>query len=189
MLEDLTDTSLDSTSDWVRELIGKMNNEEDTEKLLKKRFQCVKYAPRQHLKSLRSMIDVESIWMPLKGPVRDWPLAVCDPKSVDPVRDIEPADLVYPRYIIETCQLYWSPKHKWCYLSDQQPYEALVFIQSESSPDSLLGDSTYILEIWKTLAYLLSAVPHSSFPMLESDTKSEPRESIEVRAILFYVDH
>ena len=135
------------------------------------------------------MIDAESIWMPLKGPVRDWPLAVCDPKSVDIARDIEPADLVYPRYIIETCQLYWSSTHRWLYLSDQQPYEALVFVQSESSADSMLGDSTYTLELWKPLAYFLLAVPHSSFPMSQSDTKSEPRESIEVRAILFFVDH
>lgn len=90
------------------------------------------------------MIDGNSIWMPLKGPVRDWPLALCHPKSIDRVKDIEPADLVYPRYNIEICQLYWSPNHKWCYLSDQQSYEALVFTQSESSPDSASGNSMCI---------------------------------------------
>ena len=39
---------------------------------------------------------VLSVWKPLKGPVQDWPLAMCDPRSIKPETDLEPCDLVYP---------------------------------------------------------------------------------------------
>ena len=72
-----------------------------------------------------------SVWKPLRGPVRDWPLALCDASTVDS-DDIEPGDLVYGDYVVENCQLYRSVGQKWYYLRDQGPEEAWVFVQSDS---------------------------------------------------------
>ena len=72
-----------------------------------------------------------SVWKPLRGPVRDWPLALCDVSTVDP-DDIQPGDLVYGDYVVENCQLHQSGGQKWYYLRDQGPEEAWVFVQSDS---------------------------------------------------------
>ena len=67
----------------------------------------------------------------MKGPVRDWPLALCDASTVDP-KDVQPGDLVYGNYVVENCQVHESPSQKWYYLRDQGPEEAWVFVQSDS---------------------------------------------------------
>jgi hypothetical protein len=73
-----------------------------------------------------------SVWKPLRGPVRDWPLALCDMRTVDPEADFEPADLVYAQYVVENRQVYHAERQRWYYLSNQQPDEAWVFVQSDS---------------------------------------------------------
>jgi hypothetical protein len=41
-----------------------------------------------------------SVWRPCFGPLEDWPLAVCDARSLDS-SDLVPSDLVSPHYIGE----------------------------------------------------------------------------------------
>jgi len=41
---------------------------------------------------------------------------------------------------VENRQLYFNPEHKWFYLSNQQPSEAWVFIQSDTHGDSMAGE-------------------------------------------------
>lgn len=113
------------------------------------------------------MLTNLSVWKPLRGPVRDWPLAFCDPTTVT-ISDLHPGDLVYDDYVVENMQLHYASNQKWYYLSDQGPEEAWVFVQSDS-------DKT------KTKA----GVPHSSFPLPASTTPPEPRESIEVRCLVY----
>jgi hypothetical protein len=68
----------------------------------------------------------------LKGPVKDWPLALCDPRSIDVKNDLEPCDLVYPDYVVENRQLYWAENQEWWWCSDQTEDEAWIFLQSDT---------------------------------------------------------
>jgi hypothetical protein len=68
----------------------------------------------------------------LKGPVKDWPLALCSPATIDEKSDLEPCDLVYPDYVVENQQLYWSEGLEWWWCSDQREDEAWIFLQSDT---------------------------------------------------------
>ncbi|KAK4171111.1 hypothetical protein QBC36DRAFT_225362 [Triangularia setosa] len=45
-------------------------------------------------------------WKPLRGPTRDWPLALCDNRSVDPEMDLKICDLVAPDGTSETASVH-----------------------------------------------------------------------------------
>lgn len=85
-----------------------------------------------------------SLWKPLRGPVKDWPLALCDPRSINVGTDLEPCDLVYPDYVVENRQLYWEENQKWWWYSDQAEDEAWIFLQSDTSNDTKPGKSISI---------------------------------------------
>lgn len=140
---------IDTTPEWSTVMAERLNPTRGPD-LLKSRYQCV------------------NIWRPLKGPLRDWPLALCDISTVD-LDDIHPGDLVHPNFVIENCQVNYNPKQKWHYISGQLPSEAWVFLQSDSKD-----------------AWIKSGVPHSAFPHPDSQPDDPPRESIEVRAFAWY---
>jgi hypothetical protein len=50
---------------------------------------------------LRGRVQIINVWRPIKGPLLDAPLAVCDARSVDP-HDLVPSDLIYPNRVGET---------------------------------------------------------------------------------------
>jgi hypothetical protein len=112
-----------------------------------------------------------NVWKPLRGPIRDWPLALCDPRSVD-TSELQARDTVRRDSYIETYQMHWNQNQKWYYVRDQMPNEAWVFLQGEVSETggSMLG------------------VPHTSFPNSLASADDLPRESIEVRAFVYYED-
>ena len=76
-------------------------------------------------------LTVSSVWKPLRGPIHDWPLAVCDAESVDK-RDLSPADVVSLEQAIENMVVHYNPKQQWYYLSNQLPNELLIFRQADS---------------------------------------------------------
>lgn len=114
-----------------------------------------------------NIFTMASVWKPLRGPVRDWPLAICDPSTVA-LRDLHPGDLVYDDYVVENQQLHYADDQKWYYLSDQAPDEAWVFVQSDTGTTKAKA-----------------GVPHSSFPMLSGDEEQLPRESVEIRCLVY----
>ena len=80
-----------------------------------------------------------SVWRPLSGPVRQWPLALCDAASVDAARDLERHHIVGPRRVKTQFLVHASPEQRWYYLRDQMPNEALLFRQADSAGS--LGES------------------------------------------------
>jgi hypothetical protein len=72
--------------------------------------------------------------------VKDWPLALCSAKTVNPIEDLEPCDLVYPDYVVENMQIYHTDQQKWFYVSDQMPNEAWVFLQADTKPGAVPGE-------------------------------------------------
>jgi hypothetical protein len=85
---------------------------------------------------------------------------------VDPANDFQARDIVYPEDDVESFQVYYSAAHKFYYVSDQQTSEAWVMIQSDSRGP--IG------------------TPHTAFPNPWAADDTLGRESIEVRAMVFY---
>jgi hypothetical protein len=107
------------------------------------------------------------IWRPIRGPVRDWPLAVCDYRTCSP-DDIVDVDQVYPDHVGEGSNLLFNPNHRWYFVSNQMPNEALMMKMLDSDPNA----SDYCA--------------HAAFPYEVKDT--EMRESVEVRVVCFKPD-
>jgi hypothetical protein len=76
------------------------------------------------------------VWKPLKGPLKDWPLTVCDATTVNSEKDLVASDQVFPRHVVENIQVHFNPEQKWYYLRDQWPDELWVFKQGGSRSDS-----------------------------------------------------
>ncbi len=72
-----------------------------------------------------------SVWRPLNKAVEDCPIALCDPRSVDP-RDLLAADRVTPDFAVELYYLKHNPNQKWYWLANQAPDELTVFVNYDS---------------------------------------------------------
>lgn len=94
-------------------------------------------------------------------------MAYLDPKSVDRERDLLAVDEVFPTVANEVYQVYYNPEHKWYYVPDQLASELVIF----NAYDSETGQ--------------VNAVPHCSFDLGELGS-GIPRQSLEVRAFVFY---
>ncbi|KAF9740277.1 hypothetical protein PMIN06_010400 [Paraphaeosphaeria minitans] len=115
----------------------------------------------------KSRYQVVNIWKPLTGPCRDFPMAYLDPRSVDRETDLYVVDEVFPTVANEVFQVHYSPSHKWYWVPDQLDSEIAIFQAYDSEKGQEL------------------AVPHCSFD-LGARGSGVPRQSIEVRAFVFY---
>nr|OQO18268.1 hypothetical protein B0A51_13882 [Rachicladosporium sp. CCFEE 5018] len=131
----------------------------------------VRLQEREHANTLLARrFQWFNFWKPLKGPLNDWPLLLCDSSTVDKSLDLTSSDLIYTDHAAENVQIYFSSKHQWFYLKDHDINEVLVFKQADSEKTACSG------------------VPHCSAynPLAPAD--ESPRESIEVRALVYYDD-
>ncbi|KAL2072656.1 hypothetical protein VTL71DRAFT_11999 [Oculimacula yallundae] len=115
----------------------------------------------------RRLITV-NCWASFQGPGNDWPLAVCDSNSIHYKLDSISADRVFHDRFTEIQRYYYSPKHKWYFLKDMKAGEMLVFRQTDSDIDGGGG------------------VAHTSFCNPDTEHGAAVRESIELRAFVFY---
>jgi hypothetical protein len=117
---------------------------------------------------LKGRVRVINMWRPIKGPLLDAPLAVCDARTVDP-RDLVPSDLVYRERVGETYSVTWNPAHRWFYAPLMRTDEALL------------------LKIADTRTNVPARfMPHTSFTDPTTPPDALPRESIELRTLVFY---
>ncbi|KAJ5673403.1 hypothetical protein N7507_002530 [Penicillium longicatenatum] len=115
---------------------------------------------------LNGRVEIINVWRPLKTVERD-PLAVCDWTTLDR-NDIIRHRLVLPTGWNELGKYVFNPAQKWCYLSAQQPHEALIFRQFLSHKADQGGMS----------------LPHTAF--VDPDSVDGPaRESIEIKMFAF----
>jgi hypothetical protein len=75
----------------------------------------------------------------LRGPLRDWPLALCDYRTVTP-SDLVPVDEVHKEDILESHGVQYNDAQEWYYLSDMQPNEMLIFKAADSH---IKGEGSY----------------------------------------------
>jgi hypothetical protein len=116
---------------------------------------------------LKHRFGVVNVWRPIRGPVLDSPLALCDARSFTD-DDLIASDLVYPHVRGETSTVEYRPGHRWYYFSGMQPTEALLIRVHDSANDGRARLSF-----------------HTSFdnPLASG---APPRESIEARCLVFF---
>jgi hypothetical protein len=117
---------------------------------------------------LKGRVQVINLWRPTKGPLQDSPLAVCDATTIR-ADDLVPSDLVYPHRVGETYSVRYNPAHQWFYVPRMQPDEALLLKCSDTAT-SVPARFT----------------PHSAFIDPTTPADAAPRESIEVRTLVFH---
>lgn len=138
------DYTVASAARRVRDLLG-----EEAEALLQKPFAFV------------------NVWRPLFRPVIDWPLALCDARSVSPA-DLAAIDIIYPDRVGEIYYASHSPRQRWFYFPEMRLEEALLIKCYDSRPG------------------VASFTPHTSFRNPLAPPGTPPRESVEYRAMAFF---
>ncbi len=131
----------------VRDLMG-----DEAEDLLKRRFAIV------------------NLWRPIRGPLRDSPLALCDARTLAD-GDLVAQDLIYRDRTGEIYSLTHNPAHRWYYVPDMARDEILLLKCFDSLRD---GRARFM--------------PHTSFQDPTAPADMNPRESIELRTLVFFND-
>jgi hypothetical protein len=126
------------------------------------------HVPDEADELLKGRVQVINVWRPIVGPLEDSPLAVCDATSIR-FEDLVPSDLVYPHRVGETYSVKYNPDHQWFYVPQMQSDEALLLKCSDTA-ESVPARFT----------------PHSAFVDPTTPSGARPRESIEVRTLVFH---
>lgn len=121
----------------------------DAERLLKHRFALI------------------NVWRPIRGPVVQKPLALCDARTVA-LDDLVLSDLMHPGRKGEIYSLAPNPAHRWYYVSKMRTDEVLLIKCFDS--DSKRASFT----------------PHGAFDDPNTPTDAPPRQSIEVRVLALF---
>jgi hypothetical protein len=117
---------------------------------------------------LRRRFAIVNVWRPIRGPLFDAPLAVCDATSLAG-GDLVPQDLIYRDRKGEIYGLTFNPAHRWYYAPAMRADEALLLKCFDSSKD---GRARFM--------------PHTSFADPNAPADMLPRESIELRTLVFF---
>ena len=110
---------------------------------------------------------VINVWKPIRGPVEQAPLAVCDARTIRP-GDLVPTDLLYRDRKGEIYSLRWSEAHRWYYFPRMRADEAML------------------LKCFDTDGRRARFTAHTAFDDPTSPPDAATRESIEVRTLAFF---
>lgn len=80
-----------------------------------------------------------SLWKPIRGPVYDFPLTLCDRRTVDYASQATAMDIVARDFANENTRIYFDEKHKWYYWHGLQVDEVIAFIQADSEAENRAG--------------------------------------------------
>jgi hypothetical protein len=117
---------------------------------------------------LKGRVQIINLWRPLRGPLRDAPLAVCDARTVK-FDELVGSDLVYPNRVGETYSVKFNPEHRWFYVPEMTADEILLLKCFDSKTD---GRARF--------------APHSAFVDPTTPADAPRRESIELRTLVFH---
>ncbi|KHN97363.1 uncharacterized protein MAM_04960 [Metarhizium album ARSEF 1941] len=151
----VTRVHIDQTAASVEKRVRRYFADDEAEALLRGRYRLV------------------NVWRPLnRGPVESFPLSFASTSTLDDA-DVVPIEHRYPDgYTGETAAVKHNPRQKWYYLSGMTGSERLLlecFDSASLAPGSRVG----------------GRVPHTAFVDPRTRPDAEPRESIEVRALVF----
>ena len=117
---------------------------------------------------LKHRFAVNNVWRPIAGPLLRSPLVLCDSQTLD-YDNLLPSDLRYPDRTGETYAVTYNPGQRWYYFPRMQPDEAILISCYDSA---------------RRHAARFSA--HGAFDDPSTPADAPPRESIEVRTLVFF---
>ena len=124
--------------------------------------------PAEAEERLKQRFAIVNIWRPIRGPVEEAPLAVCDARSIAP-SDLIATDLRYPDRTGETYSVAYNPAHRWFYFPQMRREEVLFLKCYDSATD---GRARF--------------AAHTAFDDPTGPRLPIARESIETRSLLFF---
>jgi hypothetical protein len=134
-----------SSPQRVRQLMG-----EEAEEVLKHRYAII------------------NLWRPIRGPVLESPLTLCDAESLSE-EDLVASDLKYPDRTGETYSITYNPNQRYYYFPKMQADEPVLIRCFDSAREGAARFSA-----------------HTGFNDPTSPPDAPPRESIEVRTLVFF---
>ena len=111
-----------------------------------------------------------NLWRPIRGPLLASPLALCDAQTLAE-ENLVASDLIYPDRKGEIYAVTYNPAQRWYYFPKMQADEVVLIRCFDSAREG---------------AKRFSA--HGAFDDPETPADAPPRESIEVRALVFFRD-
>lgn len=126
----------------------------------------------------KNRFAIINAWRSINGTIEEWPLAVCDSRTIDEKLMIttvrhaphrEEPSFEYSRQS-ETNHACYDSNHSWFYFSKMTQNEILIFKNYDTLRDG------------KTARYSL----HTAFEDPTSPVKASPRDTIESRVIIFF---
>ena len=123
--------------------------------------------PAEAERLLARRFAVINVWKPIRGPVEEFPLAVCDARTIAP-GDLVPTDLRYRDRLGEVYSVRYNPAHRWFYWPHMHADEAMLLKCFDSDPAHARFTA------------------HTAFEDPTTPPAAAPRESIEVRTLAFF---
>lgn len=85
-----------------------------------------RHTPDEAPELLKHRFQIINLWRPIGVPALEWPLALCDYRSVDPENDLFPVRIIFPDREGENVSVQHNRKHKWKYLRGMTPDEFVL---------------------------------------------------------------
>ena len=117
---------------------------------------------------LKHRFAIINLWRPIRGPVLESPLVLCDAESLSE-ENLIARDLKYPDRTGETYSITYNPNQRYYYFPKMQPVEPVLIRCFDSAPNGAARFSA-----------------HTGFDDPTSPPDAPPRESLEVRTLVFY---
>ncbi|KAG2338369.1 hypothetical protein BDR05DRAFT_978211 [Suillus weaverae] len=131
--------------------------------------------PVVHVDQTMTRFQIINLWRPISHAAVDCPFALYNYRSVDEKIDLVPLAHIYPNregnsQPRESYVLKYNPNHQWKYMRAITPEEFVLF----KCFDSVQDGSVAIFS------------PHTTFQDPNAEEGAPPRESIEMRFLVFY---
>ena len=117
---------------------------------------------------LRQRYAIINLWRPIRGPVLESPLTLCDAQSLSE-DDLVASDLKYPDRTGETYSITFNPQQRYYYYPKMQPDEPVLIRCFDSARQGAARFSA-----------------HTGFDDPTSPPDAPPSESIEARTLVFF---
>ncbi|KAF8579163.1 hypothetical protein K439DRAFT_412856 [Ramaria rubella] len=119
---------------------------------------------------LKHRYQIINLWRPISHAALDFPLALCDYRTVNWNKDLIPAVLKYADRNGEVFGVQYNPEHRWKYVRGMRPEEGVLIKCFDSKMDGSVAVLT----------------PHTAFSDPSTPQDAPRRQSIEIRALVFY---
>ena len=111
---------------------------------------------------------IVQVWRAIRNPIQSNPLAICDARTLS-TDNLIASERRFPHRVGETYRISYDPDQRWFYFPEMRRDEALMFKVFDSETD---GRARF--------------TAHTSFVDPTTPPGAPPRESIEVRAFVFF---